>query len=63
MILPKRNEPSLKDLPDYVKEGMILHFVTDVGQAIRIALTREPEQFQRGLPWNSLYYRCSLNKP
>lgn len=46
VILPKRNEPSLKDLPDYVKEGMILHFVTDVGEAIRIALTREPEQFQ-----------------
>jgi ATP-dependent Lon protease len=49
VILPKRNESSLKDLPDYVREGMTLHFISDVGQAIRIALTREPEQFQPGL--------------
>ncbi|AFM26793.1 endopeptidase La [Desulfomonile tiedjei] len=41
VILPKRNEPHLRDLPDYVKEGMILHFVSDVGQAVRIALNTD----------------------
>jgi ATP-dependent Lon protease len=41
VILPKRNEPGLRDLPDFVKEGMTIHFVSDVGQAIRIALACE----------------------
>lgn len=44
VILPKRNEPHLRDLPDFVKEGMTLHFISDVGQAIRIALAGESER-------------------
>jgi ATP-dependent Lon protease len=39
VILPKKNEAHLRDLPDYVKDGMTLHFVADVGEAIRIALS------------------------
>jgi ATP-dependent Lon protease len=38
VILPKKNEPNLLDLPDYAKEGMTIHFISDVGEAIRIAL-------------------------
>ena len=42
VILPKKNSPSLKDLPEYVKNDMIIHFVNDVDEAIRIALVVEP---------------------
>jgi ATP-dependent Lon protease len=38
VILPKKNQSSLVDLPDYVKEGMTIHFISEVGDAIRIAL-------------------------
>jgi len=41
VILPKKNQSALKDLPDYVKEGMAIHLVSDVGEAIRIALALE----------------------
>ncbi len=41
VILPKKNEAHLRDLPDYVKDGMTLHFVSEVGDAIRIALASE----------------------
>ncbi|MBI5251640.1 MAG: endopeptidase La [Desulfomonile tiedjei] len=48
VIIPKRNEPSLRDLPDFVKEGMRIHFVSEVGQAIRIALACESENVWPG---------------
>jgi ATP-dependent Lon protease len=38
VILPKKNQTNLRDLPDYVTENMTLHFISDVGDAIRIAL-------------------------
>lgn len=38
VILPKKNQPNLLDLPDYVKDGMTIHFISEVGEAIRIAL-------------------------
>ncbi len=38
VILPKKNEVNLQDLPDYVRDGMKIHFVNDVGEAIGIAL-------------------------
>jgi ATP-dependent Lon protease len=38
VILPKKNQAGLKELPDYVKEGMTVHFIDNVGEAIRIAL-------------------------
>ncbi len=43
VILPKKNEPSLQDLPDYVKEGMAIHFVSEIGEAIQIALVSDPQ--------------------
>ncbi|MBI5568354.1 MAG: endopeptidase La [Desulfomonile tiedjei] len=42
VILPSRNEASLQDLPDYVKQDMTIHFINDVGEAIRFALVTEP---------------------
>ena len=42
VILPERNESSLRDLPDYVTNEMTLHFVRDVGEAIQIALASLP---------------------
>jgi len=42
VILPRKNASSLRDLPDYVKDGMVVHLVSDVGEAIRIALVSEP---------------------
>jgi len=47
VILPERNRASLRDLPDYMKEEMTLHFVGDVGDAIRVALTTQPETCRR----------------
>jgi ATP-dependent Lon protease len=38
VILPKKNQAGLKELPDYVKEGMTVHFIDNVGEAIRIAV-------------------------
>jgi len=42
VILPKKNWSNLKDLPDYVKEDLIIHLVNDVDEAIRLALVHEP---------------------
>jgi ATP-dependent Lon protease len=41
VILPEKNRPGLRDLPEYVVDEMNIHFVSDVGEAIRIALTSE----------------------
>jgi ATP-dependent Lon protease len=43
VILPERNRSGLRDLPEYMKEEMTFHFVSDVGEAIRVALTSLPE--------------------
>ncbi|MDQ7785454.1 MAG: endopeptidase La [Desulfomonilaceae bacterium] len=45
VILPNKNQSSLRDLPDYVTEGMTIHFVSDVGEAIRIALEWVPDSW------------------
>jgi ATP-dependent Lon protease len=43
VILPKKNESNLIDLPDYVKDEMTMHFISDISEAIRIALAAEPQ--------------------
>jgi ATP-dependent Lon protease len=48
VIMPKKNQANLEDLPDYVKEGMTIHFISDVGEAIRLALVSEPENCYSG---------------
>ncbi|MFH1113042.1 MAG: endopeptidase La [Pseudomonadota bacterium] len=42
VILPQKNQAGLSDLPEYVTEGMTIHFVGDVHEAIRIALESIP---------------------
>jgi ATP-dependent Lon protease len=49
VILPKKNEAHLRDLPDYVKDGMTLHFISEVGDAIRIALSSELQSCYSGV--------------
>lgn len=43
VILPQKNQAALRDLPDYVKQDMVIHYVTEVDEAIRIALVDEPQ--------------------
>ena len=43
VIMPRKNQANLEDLPDYVRESMTIHFISDVGEAIRLALVSEPE--------------------
>ncbi|MFH0822615.1 MAG: endopeptidase La [Pseudomonadota bacterium] len=38
IILPEKNRSSLKDLPEHVLDEMAIHLVSNVGEAIRIAL-------------------------
>jgi ATP-dependent Lon protease len=38
VILPLRNEPDLDDLPQAVREEMTIHLVSDISQALAIAL-------------------------
>jgi ATP-dependent Lon protease len=38
VILPKKNGLMLGDLPDYVRDGMTIHLIHDVKEAIEIAL-------------------------
>jgi ATP-dependent Lon protease len=38
VILPRRNEPDLDDLPEHVREEMTIHLVDDVDEVLRIAL-------------------------
>ncbi len=44
VILPEKNRSALRDLPEYVLEEMGLHFVSDVGHAIRVALEGDYEE-------------------
>jgi ATP-dependent Lon protease len=43
VILPAKNEPSLRDLPAYVMQDMKIHFVNQVEEAIRIALASDAD--------------------
>ena len=45
VILPKRNEPDLDDLPEAVREEMGIHLASDVTQVLGWAL--EPESVPR----------------
>ncbi len=43
VILPKKNRSNVKDLPDYVKNDLVIHLVSEVDEAIRLALIKEPK--------------------
>jgi len=38
VILPKRNEPDLDDLPEAVRQEMEIHLVGDVNEVLALAL-------------------------
>ena len=42
IILPSKNFPDVRSFPDHVTKGLILHFVSDVGEAICAALASNP---------------------
>ncbi len=42
IILPSKNFPDVRSFPDHVTKGLILHFVSDVGEAISAALASNP---------------------
>jgi len=44
VILPKRNEPDLDDLPPAVREELNLHLVGDVKEALQVSLEPAPER-------------------
>jgi ATP-dependent Lon protease len=45
VILPRRNEPDLDDLPEEVRQELTVHLVSDVADVLRIAL--EPASTER----------------
>jgi ATP-dependent Lon protease len=38
VIIPKRNEPDLDDLPEEVRKGLRIHPVADVAEVLELAL-------------------------
>src|SRR6476646_7929572 len=38
VLLPKRNEPDLDDVPDQVRQELTVHLMTDVADVLRLAL-------------------------
>lgn len=43
IILPKRNEPDLKDVPAEIKDQVTFHFVEDLNEVLNLALEPLPE--------------------
>ncbi|PWW53658.1 endopeptidase La [Actinokineospora spheciospongiae] len=41
VLLPHRNEPDMDDVPDAVREALTIHFVTDVREAVELALEED----------------------
>ncbi len=42
VILPSRNFPDVRSFEDHITKGLVLHFVSDVGEAIGAALASNP---------------------
>ncbi|MGC8659127.1 MAG: endopeptidase La, partial [Desulfomonilaceae bacterium] len=43
IVLPAKNFPDVRSFQDHITQGLILHFVSDVGEAIDIALRQDDE--------------------
>jgi len=39
VVLPKRNEPDVDDVPEAVRSEIAIHLVDDVGEVLELALT------------------------
>jgi ATP-dependent Lon protease len=61
VILPSKNFPQVRTFQEHITHGLALHFVSDVGEAIRTALCSSsdfanfPLSFERNLP---LFSEC-----
>ncbi len=44
VVLPKRNEPDMDDVPEAVREEIIFHFAENVAEVLRIALEANPAE-------------------
>jgi ATP-dependent Lon protease len=61
VILPSKNFPQVRTFQEHITQGLALHFVSDVGEAIRTALSNSsgfsnfPLSFERTLP---LFSEC-----
>ena len=40
VLIPKRNEPDLEDVPEKVREALEIHLVSDVREVLGVALER-----------------------
>jgi ATP-dependent Lon protease len=43
VILPKRNEPDLDEIPQQVREEMTFHLASEVGDVLEVALEKAEE--------------------
>jgi len=50
ILLPRRNEPDLEDIPQEVREKMTFHFVEDVQEVIELALEPLQKPQQENIP-------------
>ncbi len=48
VILPKRNELDLEDVPEEVRDQVDFHFVDTVGEVIELALEKKTKSSSRG---------------
>jgi ATP-dependent Lon protease len=48
VILPKKNEKDLEEVPEQVKKDMKFHFVQRMDEVIQIALKPEPKERVQG---------------
>jgi ATP-dependent Lon protease len=38
VLIPKRNEPDLEDVPEHVRSALDIHLMTDVREVLELAL-------------------------
>jgi ATP-dependent Lon protease len=62
VIIPKDNEKDLAEVPDNVKSGMTIVPVSNVGEVLKVALTREPEAIDWVEPEAPVVPRVALDE-
>ncbi len=50
VILPNENQKDLADIPASIREDLTLHFVENMDEVLRLALTREPVPLLEEVP-------------
>ncbi|HEX8915654.1 MAG TPA: endopeptidase La [Humisphaera sp.] len=60
VVVPKRNEKDLPDIPDEVRDGLTWHFVENVDQVMEVALLGKPKAVEKAVKPAE---RKAANKP